>query len=102
MVIVDHLSKCTHMVPKMSGFMASGVSWLFRNHVWKLHSLPEEVIHDRGTQFILNFTCTFSQLLGIMITESTPYHLQTDGQTEQVTQEVKQFLRLFMNQFQDD
>jgi len=30
------------------------------------------------------------------------YHLQTDGQTERVNQEVEQFLQLFVNQWQDD
>ena len=30
------------------------------------------------------------------------YHLQTDGQTKCVNQEVKQFLCLFVNQRQDD
>jgi len=32
--------------------MASGVAQLFRDHIWKLHDLPEEVISDLGTQFI--------------------------------------------------
>src|SRR5882672_8196116 len=30
------------------------------------------------------------------------YHPQTDGKTERVNQEVEQFLRLFINQWQDD
>src|SRR5882724_7878900 len=30
------------------------------------------------------------------------YHPQTDSQTERVNQEVEQFLRLFVNQWQDD
>src|SRR5467141_4984623 len=30
------------------------------------------------------------------------YHPQTDSQTERVNQEVKQFLRLFINQWQDN
>src|SRR5467141_1681204 len=53
-------------------------------------------------QFISNFTQSLSQLLGILVAASTAYHLQTDGQTERVNQEVKQFLQLFVNQWQDN
>ena len=49
-----------------------------------------------------SFTHNLSQLLGIKVVASTAYHPQTDGQTEWVNQEVKQFLQLFMNQHQDD
>ena len=43
-----------------------------------------------------------SETLGIKVAVSTAYHPQTDGQTECVNQEVEQFLRLFVNQRQDD
>jgi len=102
MVVVDHLSKCAHTVLTTSNVTASGIAQLFRDHVWKLHRLPEEVISDRGTQFVLNFMCSLSQLLKIRIAASTAYHPQTDGQTERVNQEVEQFLRLFVNQCQDN
>src|SRR5882724_520443 len=49
-----------------------------------------------------NFMCSLSQLLKIRIMVSTTYHLQTDGQTERVNQEVEQFLRLVVNQRQED
>src|SRR5882672_459620 len=102
MVGVDHLSKRAHVMPTTSDVTAAGVARFFRDHVWKLHGLPEEVISDRGTQFISNFTQSLSQLLGIRVAASTAYHPQTDGQTEQVNQAVEQFLRLFINQRQDD
>src|SRR5882724_9230505 len=102
MVVVDRLSKQAHVIPMTSDVMASGVAQLFRDHVWKLHGLPEEVISDRGTQFVSSFTRNISQLLGIKVAALTAYHPQTDSQTERVNQEVKQFLQLFMNQCQDD
>src|SRR5882724_114710 len=49
-----------------------------------------------------NFMRSLSQLLKIRIAVSTAYHLQTDGQTERVNQQVEQFLQLFVNQRQDD
>ena len=43
-----------------------------------------------------------NKLLGIKVAASTAYHPQTDGQTEWVYQEIEQYLRLFINQRQDD
>ena len=42
------------------------------------------------------------RLLGIELASSTAYHPQTDGQTEQVNQELEQFIRLFVNERQDN
>src|SRR5882724_13111520 len=86
----------------MSDVMAAGVAQLFQDHIWKLHGLPKEVISDRRTQFVSNFTQSLSHLLGIRVAASMAYHPQTDGQTKRVNQEVEQFLRLFVNQWQDD
>ena len=75
---------------------------MFRDSVWKLHGLPKEVISDRGSQFVSNFMRGLSEILGIKIAALMAYHLQMDGQTECVNQEVEQFLHLFVNQRQDD
>jgi len=48
------------------------------------------------------FTKELYKLLGIRLSSSTVWHLQTDGQTERVNQELDQFLRLFVNERQDD
>jgi len=31
--------------------LARGLATLFRDHVWKLHGLPETALSDRGPQF---------------------------------------------------
>ena len=43
-----------------------------------------------------------NKLLGIKTVASTADHPQTDGQTERINQEIEQYLRLFVNQRQDD
>ena len=41
-------------------------------------------------------------LLGIERNHSTAYHPITDGQTKRINQEIKQYLRIFINERQND
>ena len=102
LVAIDRLSKWAHFIATMSNITSLGVAQLFWDGIWKLHRLPEEVISDMGPQFVSNFMHGLSEILGIKVAALTAYHLQTDGQTEHVNQEVEQFLCLFINQRQDD
>ena len=101
LIAIDHLSKRAHFITTTSDITSLRVARLFQDSVWKLHRLPEEVISDRGPQFVLNVMPGLSEILGIKVASSTAYHQQTDGQTEHVNQEVEQFLHLFVNQRQD-
>ena len=55
LVAVDCLSKHAHFIATTSGITSLGVAQLFRDGIWKLNWLPEEVISDWGPQFVLNF-----------------------------------------------
>src|SRR6202161_2795646 len=50
----------------------------------------------------MEFMKELYRILGVKLAATTVYHRQGDGQTEQVNQELEQFLRLFTNQQQDD
>ena len=102
MVTVDRLSKMVHLIPTTARLSSEGLARLFRDNVWKHHGLPEQIISDRGPQFVSGFMRELNKLLGIKTSPSTAYHPQTDGQTERVNQEVEQYLRLFVNHRQDD
>src|SRR6266436_3990989 len=102
LVVVDCLSKRIHTVPTVTSLDSAGVAWLFLEHVWHHHGLPEEVISDCGPAFVSNFSRKLAALLGVKLTPSTSYHLQTDGQTERMNQEIEAYLRVFVSHRQDD
>jgi len=102
MNVVDTVGKRAHFMPTHTTVNAEGAARLYLKEVWKLHGLPRSVRSDRGPQFVADFTRELYRLLGIKLATSTAYHPQTDGQTERVNQEMEQFLRLFVNERQDD
>ena len=79
LIMMDHLSKQAHFIATMSDITSLGVAQLFGDSIWKLHGLPEEVISDRGPQFVSNFMQGLSEILGIKVTASMAYHPQTDS-----------------------
>ena len=102
MVVVDSVTKRAHFVSTLTTITAAGTARLFVQHVWKHHGLPRKIVSDRGPQFVAEFTRELYRILGIKLAATTAYHPQGDGQTERVNQELEQYLRLFVNQRQDD
>src|SRR5260221_8140756 len=102
LVVVDRLSKWIHAIPTVTSLDSAGVAWLFLEHIWHHHGLLKEVISDHGSAFISNFSHELAALLGVKLTPSTSYHLQTDGQTECMNQEIEAYLQVFMSHRQDD
>ena len=102
MTVVDSVSKRAHFIPTHTTVTAEGAARLFLHHVWKLHGLPGQVVSDRGPQFVAEFTKELYKKLGIKIATTTAWHPQADGQTERVNQELDQYLRIFVNERQDD
>ena len=101
LVVCDRLTKMVHFIPTMEKTSAEGLARLFRDHVWKLHRLPESIISDRGAQFAANLMKELNQILGIETKLLTAFHLQIDGQTKQTNQELEQYLRMFIDHRQE-
>src|SRR5258707_1133375 len=102
LVVVDCLSKQIHAIPTVTSLDSTRVTRLFLEHIWHRHGLLEEVISDCGSAFISNFSHELTALLGVKLTPSISYHLQTDSQTEHVNQEIEAYLRVFVSHQQDD
>jgi len=101
LVVCDHFSKMVHFIATTEKTSAKGLAKLFRDHVWKLHGLPESVILDRGVQFAAGMIKELNNLLGIQTKLLTAYHPQTDGQTERMNQKLEQYLRVFIDHRQE-
>jgi hypothetical protein len=102
MNVVDSVGKRAHFVATNTTITAEGSARLYVREVWKHHGTPRTVLSDRGPQFVADFTRELYRLLGIKLALSTAYHPQTDGQTERLNQELEQYLRLFVNERQDN
>jgi transposase InsO family protein len=74
---------------------------MFIWEVFKLHGLPDTIVSDRGPQFASEFWKHVCERLGIEQSRSMAFHLQTDGQTEQMNAIMEQYLRVFVNYQQD-
>ena len=92
LVVCNRLSKMMHFVATTKGTSAEGLARLFRDNIWKLHGLSESVVLDWGLQFATELTKKLNKMLGIKMKLSTAFHLQTDGQTEWMNQELEQYL----------
>ncbi len=65
------------------------------NHVFRYFGIPEDIVSDRGPQFISRVWKNFLKLLGVTVSLSSGYHPQTNGQMERKIQEIGRFLRTF-------
>ena len=101
LVVCDRLTKMAHFVLTTEKTSAERLARLFRDHVWKLHRLPESIISDRGAQFAANLMRELNWILGIETKLSTAFYPQTDGQTERTNQELEQYLRMFIDHRQE-
>jgi len=102
LVVCDRFLKMFHFVVMTEKTMAEGLAKLFRNYVWKLHELPKSVISNRGLQFAARLMRELNKMLVIETKLSMAYHLQTNGQTERTNQELKQYLRIYVNHRQNN
>lgn len=95
LVVVDKFSRYAHFIPLSHPFSAADVALAYMDNVFKLHSLPEQIISDRDRIFNSQFWRQMFTLTGTTLSMSSSYHPETDGQTERVNQCLEGYLRCF-------
>jgi len=96
MVVVDHGStKGIISIPCNKMIDATLTTQNYIDYVYQHFGLPNLFLSDRGPQFSSQVFREMARLLGIKTLRSTAYHLQTNGETEQVNQELEIYFRIF-------
>jgi hypothetical protein len=102
LVVVDRYSKMSHFIPCREECTAEDIANLFLSNIFRLHGLPDEIITDRGPQFIAKFWSQLFYRLKVNCNRSSSRHPQSDGQTERVNQCLEQYLRCHVDFLQDN
>jgi hypothetical protein len=101
MVVVDHLSKYSHLCTLQDPFTTSIVAQIFMDRVFKLHGMPHSIVSDHDPTFTGNFWQELFKIKGTQFHLSTSYHPLTDGQTEVVNKCWETYLRCFSSERQN-
>jgi hypothetical protein len=96
-VIINQLTKYSHFVGISSKSKASHVDDNYVKNIFKLHRFPKVIVSDRDSKFTRNFWKELFHQVGTSLTTSTPYHPQTNGQTNVVNKCIEGYLRNFVN-----
>uniref|UniRef100_A0A1A8MKZ8 Gypsy retrotransposon integrase-like protein 1 n=1 Tax=Nothobranchius pienaari TaxID=704102 RepID=A0A1A8MKZ8_9TELE len=93
LTVVDRFSKACHLVPLKSLPSSADTAQLLVKHVFRLHGIPEEILSDRGPQFVSRVWKEFAEALGAQVALTSGHHPQTNGQCERMNQELGAMLR---------
>jgi hypothetical protein len=93
-VIVDCLTKSAHFIPIGSRYRVRQYVEMYMGHIFHYHDITKTIISDRGSIFVAHFWEQQHECLGSHLVQSSSYHPQTDGQTEQVNQIIEDMIRV--------
>lgn len=102
LVIVDRFTKFVRFIPLHEELSSVELSYIIIRNLTADFGIPDKFISDRDKLFTAAFWKTLWAKLGVALNVSTAGHPQTDGQTERMNQVVEQYLRAFINEYQDN
>lgn len=92
---MDQFSKSLHLIPLLAIPTAFTTAKLLFQHVLRYFGIPEEIVSDRGPQFMSQIWSSFMEKMWTTINLTSGYHRQANGQVEPANQEIGRFLQIF-------
>jgi hypothetical protein len=85
---VDCLTKVAHFVPVKTTYSGAKLVELYMSRIMCLHGVPKNIVSDRGSQFTSKFWEKLHESMDTKLNFSSAYHLQMDGQTDQILEDM--------------
>jgi hypothetical protein len=104
-MIMNRLSKMHHYISCIideNDTTVETTTKLLIQHVWKLHELSTTMISDKDSQFVSLIWDTICRMLKIKAKLFIAFHSETNEQSEIFNQEMKRYLRVYVNHQQND
>jgi len=93
-VVVDRLTKSTHFIPIKTGMSMAKLVEIYIEHVVRLLGVLSSILSDSDLRFTSKFWESLQAALGTKLRLSSPYHPQTNGQSERTIQSLEDLLRV--------
>ncbi len=100
LVSVDRFSKACKLIPLRGLPTALETAEHLFHHLFRNFGVPEDIVSDRGPQFISHVWKAFFHLPGVTVSLSSGYHPQTNGQAGRKIQELGRYLRAYCQEDQ--
>ncbi|KAG1954691.1 retrotransposable element [Pimephales promelas] len=101
LVVVDRFSKACKLIPLAGLPTAFETAEALFQQIFRHFGIPEDIVSDRGPQFISCVWRAFFNLLWVSVSLTSGYHPQSNGQTERKIQEIRRYLRSYCHDHQD-
>lgn len=95
MVVVDELTKISHLIPVRDTYDATNVAQVFISKVIWLHGLPTQIIFDRDFYFTYRFWTSLQSMLGNKLNLSTTCHPKIDEHSKRVNLAMEDTLKMY-------
>ncbi|MBW0494574.1 hypothetical protein O181_034289 [Austropuccinia psidii MF-1] len=102
LVVVDRFSKVEILIQAYSTITSLDLPQIFISHVFSKHGLQESIVSNRGSLFFSSLWTQLFKQLKISRDFSTPFHPETDGQTERANKNIEQYSWMYVSYNQDD
>jgi hypothetical protein len=81
MVVVNKLTKETHLIPIKTTHKATNIAKTCMREVARLHGVPKAIVSDKDPKFTSNFWKGLFKGFGTNLNLSTTYHPESYGKT---------------------